>query len=89
MFGTSRPTSHAARALIPCALLAVAPVPAAPAQEQLWIRQFGTSADDGAWALAPDGARGVLVAGYPWGSLCGPNAGITCLANLVICSLNC
>ena len=63
MFGTIRPTSHGAWALIPCALLAFAPVPAAPAQEQLWIRQFGTSTDDAARALAPDGAGGVMVAG--------------------------
>ena len=43
--------------------------------DRLWIRQFGTSAWDQARALAPDGAAGVMVAGYTTGSLGGPNAG--------------
>jgi hypothetical protein len=42
---------------------------------QLWIRQFGTSENDYAYALAPDGVGGVFVAGYTWGSLRGMNAG--------------
>ncbi len=42
---------------------------------QLWIRQFGTSNDDWAYALAPDGAGGVMVAGPTGGSLGGANAG--------------
>ncbi|MCH7793268.1 MAG: hypothetical protein IID31_13430, partial [Planctomycetes bacterium] len=48
-------------------------LPAAHAQEQLWIRQFGTSVRDSAVALAPDGAGGVVVAGETAGSLGGPN----------------
>ncbi len=42
-----------------------------------WIRQFGTSVGDIAYALAPDGAGGVMVAGQTSGSLGGPNAGRT------------
>ncbi|QOJ18514.1 MAG: SBBP repeat-containing protein [Phycisphaeraceae bacterium] len=42
---------------------------------QLWIRQFGTSGDDDARALAPDGAGGVFVAGDTSGNLGGQNAG--------------
>ncbi|MCH7791886.1 MAG: hypothetical protein IID31_06365 [Planctomycetes bacterium] len=45
------------------------------AGNQLWIRQFGTSADDRAYALAPDGTGGVMVAGSTLGSLGGPSAG--------------
>ena len=44
------------------------------ARYPLWNRQFGTSSDDVAYALAPDGAGGVMVAGYTGGSLGGPNA---------------
>ena len=62
------------------ALLSPAPfphlIPAAHAQEQLWITQFGSSEIDEAWALAPDGAGGVMVAGETSGSLGGPTAGI-------------
>ena len=67
----------AARALVPLTLLSfvTAPVPAAHAQEQLWITQFGTGTSDQAYALAPDGAGGVMVAGWTRGSLGGPNAG--------------
>ena len=46
--------------------------PRAHAQEQRWIRQFGTSSFDQALALAPDDAGGVMVAGYTYGSLGGP-----------------
>ncbi len=42
---------------------------------QLWIRQFGTSEYDEPYALAPDGASGVIVAGRTRGSLAAPNAG--------------
>jgi len=42
---------------------------------QLWIRQFGTSENDYAHALAADGVGGVMVAGYTWGSLRGTSAG--------------
>ena len=49
------------------------PTPRTHAQE--WIRQFGTSSDDGAFALAPDSAGGVMIAGWTEGSLGGPSAG--------------
>ncbi len=39
---------------------------------QLWMRQFGTSADDGAYAVAPDGYGGLYVGGGTGGSLGGP-----------------
>ena len=42
---------------------------------QLWFRQFGSSSSDEIRALAPDGAGGVLAAGYTSGDLGGPNAG--------------
>ena len=45
------------------------------AGNQLWIVQFGTSRDEIVFALAPDGAGGVMVTGYTTGSLGGPNAG--------------
>ena len=53
---------------------ALAAAPAA-AQEQLWIRQFGTSNSDFNYALCPDGAGGAFAAGGTSGSLGGPNAG--------------
>ena len=67
----------AVRALVPLTLLSfvAAPVPAARAQEQLWLRQFGTPYADFAYALASDSAGGVMVAGITQGSLGGPNAG--------------
>jgi hypothetical protein len=55
-------------------LTGLAAAPAA-AQDQLWIRQFGTSAGDSSGALAPDGAGGAFVAGSTSGSLFGPYAG--------------
>ena len=45
------------------------------AGNQTWIRQLGTSSDDFAEAVAPDGAGGVFLSGYTGGSLGGPNAG--------------
>ena len=80
---TSRPTSRhpptvlAVRLLVPLTLLSfvAAPVPAAHAQNQLWIKQFGTSENDHAYALAPDSAGGVMIAGETWGALAGANAG--------------
>ncbi|MCH7792788.1 MAG: hypothetical protein IID31_10990, partial [Planctomycetes bacterium] len=76
-------TLRAAKAIVPQHLLGVialialagAPVPAAHAQSQLWITQFGTTGIDIAYALAPDGIGGVMVAGYTEGSLGGPNVG--------------
>ena len=65
----------AVRNLVPLCLLALftapipALIPAAHAQEQLWIRQFGTTSIDIARALAPDGAGGVMVAGWTFGSV--------------------
>ena len=66
------------RALVPLSLLSLltAPIPAAHGQEQLWLTQFGTSERESAYALAPDGAGGVMVAGGTSGSLGGPNAGL-------------
>ena len=61
--------------LVSLTLLAFAPFPA-QAQNQLWIRQFGTSEEDHATALAPDGAGGVMIAGVTEGRLAGPNAGL-------------
>ncbi|MCH8270363.1 MAG: hypothetical protein IH985_04025 [Planctomycetes bacterium] len=43
---------------------------------QLWIRQFGSFGIDRANALAPDGAGGVMVAGYTEGSIGGLTAGL-------------
>ncbi len=45
------------------------------AGERLWIRQFGTRSNDYVGALVPDGAGGVMIAGFTSGSLGGPNAG--------------
>ncbi len=42
---------------------------------KLWLAQFGTPASEIAYAAAPDGAGGVIVAGYSAGSLGGPSAG--------------
>ncbi len=71
--------AHSVFVVLGFALLSPAPfpnlIPAAHAQEQLWLRQFGTSDMDWAYALAPDGAGGVMVSGYTLGDLGGPNAG--------------
>jgi hypothetical protein len=45
------------------------------AGNQTWIRQFGLSTYDGAFAAAPDGSGGVYVSGGTYGSLGGPHAG--------------
>ncbi|HVS09663.1 MAG TPA: RNA polymerase sigma factor, partial [Planctomycetota bacterium] len=45
------------------------------AGSQLWIRQLGTSLQDGVHAAAPDGSGGAYVSGWTYGSLGGPNAG--------------
>jgi hypothetical protein len=42
---------------------------------QTWIRQFGTSGSDTAFAAAADGTVGVYVCGYTTGSLGAPSAG--------------
>ena len=69
------------RSFVPLALLSLitapisALIPAAHAQEQIWLRQFGSSGNDRARALVPDGAGGVIVAGETNGSLGGPFAG--------------
>ena len=47
--------------------------PQTQAQDQLWIRQFGMSLDDQALALVPDGAGGVMLAGYTYCCLAGQN----------------
>ena len=43
----------------------------------VWTRQFGTSSDDTAGAVAVDGSGNVLVSGDTQGSLEGANAGLT------------
>jgi hypothetical protein len=50
-------------------------IPAAHAQQQVWITQFGSSADDNALAPTPDGAGGAMMAGDTLASLGGPSAG--------------
>jgi hypothetical protein len=45
------------------------------AQNQLWTRQLGTSADDRAFALASDGSDGIYFGGQTLGALGGTNAG--------------
>ena len=42
---------------------------------RLWLRQFGTTSGDIAFALAPYGAGGATLAGGTWGSFGGANAG--------------
>lgn len=42
---------------------------------QEWLREFGTTANEYAHALAPDGEGGVYIAGDTYGSLGGPSAG--------------
>lgn len=49
----------------------------AAAQDMDWIRQIGTPAGDGAWALASDDVGGVFVAGDTGGDLAAPNLGLT------------
>jgi catechol 2,3-dioxygenase-like lactoylglutathione lyase family enzyme len=44
---------------------------------RLWDRQIGTSGQDEAVALAPDGAGGVYIAGITTGNLAAPSAGGT------------
>jgi len=55
-------------------VLGLAARPAA-AQNQLWVRQFGTSSGEFVHASAPDAAGGAYLAGQTWGSLGGPFAG--------------
>ncbi len=45
------------------------------AGNQLWVRQYGTSTDDLAYGTAPDGAGGVFLGGFTYGSFGGANAG--------------
>ena len=84
MLFENRRSSLAVRNLVPLCVLALftAPIPApfslipaARAQNQLWITQFGTSGWDIGRALAPDREGGVMIAGSTWGSLGGPFAG--------------
>ncbi len=55
-------------------VLALAALPAG-AQNQLWIRQFGSSQADSAGDAAPDGSGGLYVSGTTFGNLGWPNAG--------------
>ncbi|MFO1153135.1 MAG: SBBP repeat-containing protein [Rhodospirillales bacterium] len=41
----------------------------------IWKRQFGTQDDDRATGVAVDAGGNILIAGYTWGSLGGPNQG--------------
>jgi hypothetical protein len=56
------------------AILPIA-VHSAVAQQQLWIRQFGTNAPEELWASAPDGSGGVYACGNAYGSFGGPQIG--------------
>jgi hypothetical protein len=47
----------------------------AGAQNQTWVRQFGSSSWDFAYGAATDGSGGVYVTGVTFGSLGGPSAG--------------
>jgi hypothetical protein len=49
--------------------------PLAVAQNQLWIRELGTSGSDLAGAATPDGSGGLYIAGASSSSLGGPSAG--------------
>jgi hypothetical protein len=60
-----------ARALVVLAALS----PAALAQNQYWLQQFGTSVNDGVVAIAADGVGGAFIVGETLGSLGGPSAG--------------
>jgi hypothetical protein len=57
-----------------CCAVALAALPAV-AQNQIWIRQLGTTDSDAFYATAPDGSGGVYAGGMSRGSLGGPNAG--------------
>jgi hypothetical protein len=56
-------------------LLAASFTATASAQNKLWIRQLGTSADDRAYAASADGSGGSYLTGHTTGSLGAPNAG--------------
>ncbi len=56
------------------AFLALAAVPAA-AQNQAWVRQFGTAGAEIAACAATDGSGGAYMAGWTGGNLGGPSAG--------------
>jgi Beta-propeller repeat len=57
------------------ALFATVFVVPALGQDQIWLRQFGTSSPDYVADVLADGAGGVFVCGHTSGSLGGPNAG--------------
>lgn len=54
-----------------CAAVVAAPT-LAMAQEQLWVRDFGSPQIEFAPALAPDGAGGVFIGGWTYGDLARP-----------------
>lgn len=62
------------RSLLGVVAALVAALPAA-AQNQVWIRQLGTSGDDRQGRAEPDGSGGVYLGGRTDGSLGGPHAG--------------
>ncbi len=73
--GGMKPAPLARCSALHGALLFAALASVATAQNQTWIRQFGTIDPDSAYAAAPDGAGGVFVSGGTSGSLAGPHAG--------------
>ena len=70
-----KPVQLASYAALRGAFLFAALTSAADAQNQTWIRQFGTGAVDYASEPAPDSSGGVYISGHTDGSLGGPNAG--------------
>jgi hypothetical protein len=70
-----KPAQLARHAALRGALMIAALASVATAQNQVWIRQFGTNSDDYMYAAAPDGWGGVYVSGSTRGSLGGPSAG--------------
>jgi hypothetical protein len=69
------PAQLARHAALRGAFLFVALASFASAQNQTWIRQFGSGGYDWTYAVAADGSGGVYVSGSTYGSLGGPNAG--------------
>jgi hypothetical protein len=70
-----KPAQLARYAALGGAFLLAALVPMVRAQNQAWIRQFGTYNYDQARAAAPDGSGGVYVSGQTYANLGGTSAG--------------
>jgi hypothetical protein len=69
-----KPAQLARHAALRGAILFAALASVASTQNQIWIRQLGTSGNDSS-TVASDGSGGVYVSGYTSGSLGGPSAG--------------